>query len=106
MQDSEWLPPVTKRKVILIVEQRKRKNEDGLHECTNTVDSTLPISSRFGSPTSEEQLGIVAKGVVPNNTLSNTHWAENNFLSWAVECNRMCPEDPSHWIYSRVMMQN
>ena len=24
MQDSEWLPPVTKRKVIFIVEQKKK----------------------------------------------------------------------------------
>ena len=40
------------------------------------------------SPMSEEQLGIAAKGVVPNNTLCNTYWAESNFLAWAVEYNK------------------
>ena len=29
-------------------------------------------SDRFGFPTSEEQLCVAAKGVVPNNTLCNT----------------------------------
>ena len=100
MQDSERLPPLTKRKKLsLSLNKGKRKTEDlegALYDSTNTVatDNTLPTSSRFGSPTSEEQLGDAAKGVIPNNILCNTGWAENNFQAWAVERNRLCPEDP------------
>ena len=32
--------------------------------------------------------------MVASNTLCNTCWAENNYQAWAVECNRMYPEDP------------
>ena len=104
MQDPEWLPraPVAKRKKLslsLNKEYRKerRDSEYVLHDNTNIIyqdtSAALP-SDRFGFPTSEEELCIAAKGVVPNNTLCNTRWAEKNFQTWAAERNRLCPEDP------------
>ena len=72
MWDPEWLPPPeTKRKKLsLSLNKRIRKT---------TVDSTVRTSSRFGSTTSEEELGTAAKGVILSNTLCNTRWAENTF---------------------------
>ena len=70
MQDSEWLPPLTKRKKLsLSLNKGKRKTEDlerALYDSTNTVavDNTLPTSSRLGSLTTEEQLGDAANFVV------------------------------------------
>ena len=43
---------------------------------------------------SEEELVTTAKGVILSNTICNTRWAENNFRAWAVEWNKLCPEDP------------
>lgn len=98
MQDSEWLPlPETKRKKLSLSLSKgiKKTEERPLHDSTNIVDSTAPsTSTRFGSPASEQELGVAAKGVVPNNTVCSTRWAENTFRTWAVERNRMCPEDP------------
>ena len=64
MQDSEWLSPLTEgKKLSLALNKGKRKTEDlerALYDSTNTVaaGNTLPTSSRFGSLTLEEQLGV------------------------------------------------
>ena len=90
MQDSEWLSPVTKKKVILSLNKGKGRIK---MEYMSVLILLIVHFLGFGSQTSEEQLSFASKGVVPNNTLCNTHWTENNFLAWAVECNRLCPEE-------------
>ena len=72
--DNEW-------QVILIIKQIK-----GMLKSMHYM-AVLKLLIAC-SPMSEEQLGIAAKGVVPNNTLCSTCWAETNFLAWVVECNK------------------
>ena len=45
MQDSEWLPPVTKRKKLSLSLNKGKKRMKMDYECTNTFNSTLPTSS-------------------------------------------------------------
>ena len=92
-----WLPlPETKRKKLsLSLNKGTRKTEQhALLDSTNAVDSTVRTSSQFGSPSSEQELDTAAKGVILSNTLCNTCWTENTFRTWAVERNKLCPEDP------------
>ena len=39
----------------------------------------LPIVSKFANPVSQEEMEVVAQGVVPDNTKCNNKWAANNF---------------------------
>lgn len=50
--------------------------------------------NQFASPVSKSQLKKAAEGVVPENTKCNTHWAERNFMNWAMQRNQQVPEDP------------
>ena len=63
-------------------------------ENTQLVLQDSTNTSRFGPLTSEKELTEAAKGVIPNNTICNTRWAEKNFLTLVAEHNRLSPKDP------------
>ena len=52
-------------------------------------------TSRFGAPTTSEQLEKLSKGVVPKNTQTqkNDTWAQKIFVDWLNARNCSCPED-------------
>ena len=75
--------PESKKPRLSLSLKRKKADADRpmLKDSTNTLH-------RFGFPKAEKEVSKAAKGVTPMNTANNSHWGENNFLTWATEHNK------------------
>ena len=93
-QSSERLSEGENKKPRLSLSLRKKKGGKKGYEDGSILKESTNSYRRFGFPTSENELSKAAKGVVPTNTMSNTRWAENNFVTWARERNKCVPDDP------------
>ena len=52
-----------------------------------------PVSLRFASPISSEELFSKVEESVPENTRANTKWAVTTWQEWVAERSRVIPDD-------------
>ena len=101
-------PAVKQARLLLSLSKKGTKDSpevksDGLKNITNTplqssvaqaVANTLAEKPQFAQPVCDQEFKQAAKGVVPDNTKSNTNWAKRNYLNWAKHRNEQMPDDP------------
>ena len=51
-------------------------------------------NNRFTVPTKAEEVDKATKGLVPVNTETSTRWAVKNFMDWAINRNKLSPDNP------------
>ena len=61
---------------------------------SNNSPSSTQTSKRFGKFVGDEELSVLAKGVIPANTDKSTKWALPNFNAWKEARNREHPNNP------------
>lgn len=80
----------------------KENDDPDLHDFLpprkKAKNATSPAGARFKVPTTDDEMAVIGKGYVPQNTQKNTAWAVRVFFEWRTERNKIasgdhCPED-------------
>ena len=110
--EEEFQPLMKKTKMIAGKGIKKGKNSVSIrldcNRCDDSEDDFEPIqkktkikagkatgkagTGRFATPTTSHDLEKLAKGVVPENTQKNDHWAKRTFVDWLTARNS-CTEE-------------